>query len=703
MKLSQAVVVVNEYTIKGADGSGSRGSTPGEYVMRYMAREGASETASSALVKDMDRYVTKYMARHDAAASLSGSAPKQIRKAGGLGGVAFSESSLSLPEEDLRRRSKNIQEMFDKGHTVLKTVLSFDTAYLKENGVVSEDFAYRRPGDFKGEVDQARLREAIRHGLSKIMPDYDDLRYVGVIQMDTAHVHCHLALCDFGPGNRTRDGTQKGKLSAAQMEKIRRGVDLCLDETKEVQSLSRYADLEQRNIKTALKRYTYDTLLLYGAPQKLLTHLPEDTKLWRAGSNRQEMRAANRICRDYVERVFSSFPEKLEQAEEGIRRYAETRMRRENLTDAQSDALYQKGRENLTKECMDGIYATLRSIPPSRRKMQTPFLDLSASPYLKPDGSGGMQDVVYRMGSYGKRFLRHRKASVRMREFADSYEKARDAGKAAPGSEVLYRFFQIEQSYHEQLAEKYSGFLFAMPPSDSLMEEYRTVQEKAEKAENFRRFLADASASRMKPEQAERYGRDAYGIYGGKFLASSRPKMEKRCAAVTKQYTDARTKFDTHLAAAGLGVQMDKDGRPMFVQANRYRFEDIRALDLHELRGDFDGPLQYDKKAERDFLQMAKRRTEAYQDACAYLDGTGQSAMRSVFDEADIRSMAEAALRIRNNKPIPPTPAREAEVPKRQTVKLDLNMHRYLSGLIEEKTEEAAKEPALVVDGPELS
>ena len=116
MKLSQAVVVVNEYTIKGADGSGSRGSTPGEYVMRYMAREGASETASSALVKDMDRYVTKYMARHDAAASLSGSAPKQIRKAGGLGGVAFSESSLSLPEEDLRRLDAAISIARQEGY-----------------------------------------------------------------------------------------------------------------------------------------------------------------------------------------------------------------------------------------------------------------------------------------------------------------------------------------------------------------------------------------------------------------------------------------------------------------------------------------------------------------------------------------------------------------------------------------------------------
>ena len=42
MSLKQSIVVVNEYTIKNSKG-GSRGGTPGDYVLRYMARDKAVE------------------------------------------------------------------------------------------------------------------------------------------------------------------------------------------------------------------------------------------------------------------------------------------------------------------------------------------------------------------------------------------------------------------------------------------------------------------------------------------------------------------------------------------------------------------------------------------------------------------------------------------------------------------------------------
>ena len=687
MKLSQAVVVVNEFTIKTKNGGGTRGATPGDYVLRYMAREGASEAASSALVQNVDSYVTKYMARDAAAESASPQAPKRIRRAGGLGGMAFSEESLSLSEEDLKRRSKAIQDQFDRGHTVLKTVLSFDTEYLKETGVVSPDFEYTKRGDFKGQVDQIRLREAVCHGVSKIAPDFDDLRYVGVIQMDTAHVHCHLALCDFGRGNLMSDGTQRGKLTAPQLEQIKRGVDLALDETKDVQYMHRYADMEKRNVKTALKRYTYEQLLLYGAPQKLLTHLPEDTRLWRADSNRKEMKAANRICRDYVGKVLSVFPDAAKKAKDSILQYAQTRSRREGLSVEKEKELYEKGEEQLTKDCMNSVYQTLASVPSARRKTATPLLDLSAEPSLRPDFQGGLQDMVYRMGSYGNRFLRHRKQSRRMMQFMDSYEKARDVGQAAPGSEALYDFFRIEQSYHEKVMEKYSYFLFFAPPSESLSAEFEEIRKKAGTVENFRRFLSDRSAAGMLPEQAETYGRDVYGVYGGRFLSSDKPYLERRFDKLAKAYEKEENQFKDHLAAAGVDIQLDEKGRPMFLPSRKYRFEDIRSLDLHELRGDFYGPLSYDKKAESDFLNQAEKRKNAYDKACQYLDQTGQSHMRRVFEEADIRTMADTADRIRQNKPVPPATLPAMDILEKKTISLDLEMHEYLSNQIEKAAE----------------
>ena len=69
-----------------------------------------------------------------------------------------------------------------------------------------------------------KLRYAVYSGMERASEDYDDLHYVGTIQVDTEHIHCHLAMVDMGIGNITEDGTQRGKISAAT--KIRYGMAL---------------------------------------------------------------------------------------------------------------------------------------------------------------------------------------------------------------------------------------------------------------------------------------------------------------------------------------------------------------------------------------------------------------------------------------------------------------------------------------------
>ena len=60
------VIVVNEWTLRRSDGSGSRGSTPGDYLTRYMGRENATEFIAPARMDDMESFITRYMAREDA-------------------------------------------------------------------------------------------------------------------------------------------------------------------------------------------------------------------------------------------------------------------------------------------------------------------------------------------------------------------------------------------------------------------------------------------------------------------------------------------------------------------------------------------------------------------------------------------------------------------------------------------------------------
>ncbi len=61
--LKQSVVIVSEYTIKDKSGKGgSRGGTPGEYVLGYMARKGATEDLTPVRFSEIDDYTMRYMA-----------------------------------------------------------------------------------------------------------------------------------------------------------------------------------------------------------------------------------------------------------------------------------------------------------------------------------------------------------------------------------------------------------------------------------------------------------------------------------------------------------------------------------------------------------------------------------------------------------------------------------------------------------------
>ena len=125
MSLKQSIVIVNEFTTKTAKG-GTRGGTPGDYVHRYMSRNGAVEDLTP-VRKDTENFILRYMARDEAvddAVSIE-DLKDNMREIQGSGGVAFGYGDFSLSDEKLKAAAEDIQRNFDSGKTVMKTVLSF--------------------------------------------------------------------------------------------------------------------------------------------------------------------------------------------------------------------------------------------------------------------------------------------------------------------------------------------------------------------------------------------------------------------------------------------------------------------------------------------------------------------------------------------------------------------------------------------------
>ena len=71
-----------------------------------------------------------------------------------------------------------------------------------EHDIVRKDLKVRRAGDYSGEIDEMKLRLGVMSGVERMARTcYDDLRYVGVIQVDTKNVHAHVVMVNAGEGS----------------------------------------------------------------------------------------------------------------------------------------------------------------------------------------------------------------------------------------------------------------------------------------------------------------------------------------------------------------------------------------------------------------------------------------------------------------------------------------------------------------------
>ena len=644
MSLKQSIVIVSEYTTKTSKG-GTRGGTPGNYILGYMARTAAIENTTPGI--DLmpengvlkDGYEPGYMTRPDAVEKAD-DLPEYRRRTRKheLDGVAFGDGDLSLSYRALKGKSKAIQKAFDEGKTVMKTILSFDESYLLENGIIPEGFSCEKEGDYRGNIDQMKLRGAIDAGIKKLGYGYDDLRYVGTVQVDTKHVHCHVAMCDFGPGTLGKDGKQKGKISQKGLSNIRRGMDNYLDENQTVLSLASNVTYDRRNALCYVKSFTHKAMNLNGTPQFLLACLPKDKNKWRAGSKSKEMQKANEIATEYVERLFEQPDSGYADTMRNISAYAAERRTREGLTDKQHIDLVDSMRARLVDDCVNGVYSVLRRVPDNQRPVDTAMMAMMSADFDSLQGrdvSSESVEFAYKLRAYSVRLGHHRRESDRWRGAADSYRSTENIDET---TKPLVDFYDVEAEYNEKAMCKYHHFLAFLPPDVEYQKEFNNLMEYKTKMRNLESMMNDPSTARMAPDAAEDYGRRTFGQHGGRFVRESPHIIEQRLEKMGERYAMMEDGFKKKLA--DYGFSLDDDG----ISAKKpYEFGDVKAVDLHHLGYDFSYDADVSKVNADSFIELANRRYSAFQSAKDYLVNSGQSAALSHFPEQDIELMKEVA------------------------------------------------------------
>lgn len=754
MNINQGIVIVNEFTIRG-----SRGNSPGNYVLEYMARDRASENLTPTMVRsehvkkmekhinetfkreatnqtgqNMSDFVVRYMARDTATemVMLEGetsidSLRKEFEDIQGLSGVAFSPTNLSMSHDEVKEKSKLIQSEYEKGKPVLKTVISFDTDYLKEKGVIPKDVEVKKKGDLYGKADQAKLRLAIQHGLKNIRSEYSDLDWIGVIQVDTMHLHCHLAMVDKGPGKRfTKDGDQKGMLNSQMKLSIQRGIDNTLSECQLVKPLSIQMESERRNTISFIKRFTYKIMEERGLPQYLLACLPKDDKsLWKASINTDggkdnvmtiqkgkskkqiqgNMKKANEIVRAYVvdllNRPDSGFADAMRikhdyliaQRNRGDFDNYQTyktkgtgKNRKSVLIRLSPDAAVrdkeEEFREEVIKKGMNAVYDVLKNIDDRTITLHTPLLDAMSMPYeemanyVKEDK---LIEFGFRLRSYSSRLDYHKKSYKKVNEIIHQYEDG-DQITYNPESKVVYDFLKTEQEYNHALMCKYQTFLHFYHVNDEYQEDYNHLMYLRHRSYNRHMMKEDKSLMKSNDvEKTEKKGQEIYGLPGASLLITNPILFQQQMDHEDKEYQIGLRNFKEKLAEMGLLYDADKDE---VTQGLEYNFDDVKAYDLHHMSYDFTYDFKIASENVNRFVEMSNRRYEAYQKAQIYLEKTGQQdALSSIVNADDIKIAKELADEFRGSDNMYHTKYDNSDLIKRNTatIRLDNEIYEELS------------------------
>ena len=679
MSLKQSVVIVNEYTVKTGSKSGSRGGTPGDYVLRYMARNLATEDITPVRLTDADTYITKYMARKSAVESLD-SVPEMkvsMRKAQKNGGVAFGYGEVSLSDSRLKAVSKDIQNNFDNGKTVMKTVLSFDMDYLKEHGIIDKDFEFHNRGDFRGNIDQLKLRLAIMNGLERLSRHYDDLQYVGVIQVDTAHVHCHLAMVDRGRGHIMPDGTQRGKITEREKVSLRRGIDMWLDEKESVKMMSSSVMYDKRNALCYIKKFTHKSMSEQGFSQFLVSCLPENKNWWRASTNRKEMRKANALVREFVTGLLAEPKSGYADAVQSIERYASFRKDREGLSDNEYNKLIRDGQERVIEDCMNAVYSVVKQIPESERVVRTPMLDAMSQDYddmAAQAVNDPMVEFGFRLRSYSSRLDYHKKE---YHKYADLHKSYEDNDNNVEDSKPLDDYFQVEMLYNAMLMSKYQHFLSFLPPEEDIEDEFEELMEKKRRLRRLKQMKDDPAFKRMKPDVAEDYGIRVYGQYGGRRVKSQPNIIDARIEKLENSVNQDESDFRDKLRDCG----MDYDGHGI-TRHNAYDFNDVKSLDLHHMGYDFPYDVQISKPNIDKFCNMAAKRYEAFEKAREYLVLSNQEDALQSLPEKDVEIMKDFADKFAAEPILVATRPNSGQFRKTNTIRLGRKYEEDMKAMV---------------------
>ena len=642
MSLAQSIVVVNQFSVKGADGTGSRGSTPGFYVERYIIDDNKNEALWPLSSDTPDVSAARYEDLQNRIMSSDSLSSVEKIASSNRDGVAFSGDSLSLSFDETRKFAKTIQKAFDEGKTVFKTVITFEDDYLSHMGVLEPHGRAGKLGAHKGHVDQLKLRQAVQDGLNSMGSGFDNFTWLASAHLDRNHVHFHVAGVDLGEGRVRYDGQQRGKLGVKDIRKLRSGINDSLQRAKSLQSFYRSPTVEHTRVTNTVRSYVHDSVMRIGTPQLILASLPEDTSLWDISSKHPLMQRPNEIMHDYVQEILSEPDSGFAQAVADIWTYAELFGRSKNLDDEEKARIALRGRKVLEDSCANSVYNYLKRVPDDDKTFESPFMDammLDMGYLARASLDDPMSEFGYKVRSYSTRLEYHKRER---RRFHNEEERYLATPNVSADSRAAYDFYAFERLYQEQLMSKYQHFMAFLPSDADWRDRIRDVLSLRVNRTRLANMIDDLSIQKKTPDDAEQYGIEKYRCQGASQLVLNPRALDDALFKVTEDFEVAEAKLAFDVAEDGMVLHWGHSGSRMSLSLRhevQHPFDEVKALDLHKLGYDFPGGVDVSAPNVKVFIECAQDRKDALDDAIDYFRASGQGDAVSALPVEDVEDM----------------------------------------------------------------
>lgn len=325
MGLKQAIVMKKEFTNKYQ--SGKHGSTPGKFITRYISRMDAAEPITSLDIKYDESPLFQLSKRYDSRQGLAQTSismyddvlkyTNKVKQKESLDGKAFGNKGLAYANKDTRSLAKQVQALYDEGHSVSKLVFSFSHDYMTRHHMVDDDYKNTGFGSLHGHVDQLRVREAVNTGMEALTKEgeYTNPIWVATVHTNTDDLHVHCVLVDdvdLSKSKRLVKSELKpqdyGYVNDTQTKKFRKAMDKRFRELDTMKVLKQEQLSDEFNLDVAKKQIEYSHYRVNNTLQKLTASLPKDTEKWDTHKEPEIMKRPNEWLEAYITEIMQNYP-----------------------------------------------------------------------------------------------------------------------------------------------------------------------------------------------------------------------------------------------------------------------------------------------------------------------------------------------------------------------------------------------------------